>query len=209
MPRVKTETHPLPAVALHWAHLLAMVLLFISGWYIYSPFFEGGMGIMRYIHFIMMYVVILVLVIRIYWAFFGMSGDFHDFSIYQTENRGKLTSVFLYYLFLRKDHPDTGRHSPLKKATYLTWPILIVLEALTGFALYTGNIFGISFLYAPKAMGWLTDLCGGLANVRIIHYLIMWIFIVTVGVHIYLALVEDIKEFAPMFLGRETKEKRG
>ncbi len=92
--------------------------------------------------------------------------------------------------------------------TYLAWPFLLVLQALTGFALYSGNIFGLSFLYAPQAMSWLTSLCGGLANVRIIHYLIMWIFMLTVGIHIYLALAEDIKEFRPMFLGTEAKEER-
>lgn len=202
-------SHPLTAVALHWVHLLSMGLLLVSGWYIYSPFFAGGMGIMRYIHFISMYIVILILVARIYWAFFGASRDFHNFGIYQRENRGKLFPTFMYYLFLRKEHPATGKYNPMQKMTYLAWPFLIILQALTGFALYTGNIFGLSFLNAPRVMGWLVDVCGGLANVRTIHYLIMWVFIVTVGVHIYLALAEGLEEFAPMFLGTQRKEKRG
>ena len=202
-------THPPQAVALHWVHLLAMLILFASGWYINSPFFEGGMGIMRYLHFIAMYVVVLVLLVRVYWAFFGAPADFHDFALYQKENRGKLIPTISYYLFIKKEHPQTGKYNPLQKTTYVSWVILIVLQALTGFALYTGNIFGLPFLYAPEIMGWLVDLCGGLANVRIIHYLIMWVFILTVGVHIYLSLVEDIGEFGPMFLGSEAKEKRG
>ncbi len=203
------ESQPLPAVALHWVHLLSMALLLVSGWYIHSPFFEGGMGLMRYIHFISMYVVILVLVIRIYWAFFGAQADFHDFVVYQQENRGKFIPTLMYYMFLRKEHPATGKYNPLQKITYLTWPVLIILQALTGFALYSGDIFGLSPLYAPRAMSWLVDICGGLANVRIIHYLIMWVFILSVGIHIYLALAEDIKEFAPMFLGARAKEKKG
>lgn len=205
----QVESHPLPAVALHWVHLLFMGLLFISGWYIHSPFIAGWMGIMRYIHFISMYVVVLVLIARVYWAFFGAPHDFGNFAIYQKENRGKFFQTLQYYMFLRKDHPVTGKYNPMQKMTYLLWPLLLVLQALTGFALYTGNIFGLSFLYAPSAMGWLIDLCGGLANVRTIHYLIMWVFIITVGVHVYLALAEDIKEFGPMFTGTATREKRG
>lgn len=208
MSKTETKEHPLPAVALHWAHLFSMILLLISGWYIHSPFFEGGMAIMRYLHFLAMYVVILVLIARIYWAFLSPSGDFRDFAVYQAENRGKLMATLMYYLFLRKEHPETGKYNPLQKMTYLFWPVLIILEAITGFALYGGNIFGLPFLYAPRVMGWLISLCGGLANVRIIHYLIMWVFLVTVAAHIYLALAEDIKEFAPMFLGGEAKEKR-
>ncbi len=209
MGRNNMVNHPPVAVALHWAHLCTMAVLLISGWYINSPFFKGGMGIMRYLHFIGMYLIILVLVARIYWAFFGESGDFRDFSLYQRENRGKLIPTISYYLFIRPNQPETGKYNPLQKMTYILWPILIILQALTGFALYTGNIFGLSFLYAPDIMGWLVDLCGGLANVRVIHYLIMWIFIATVGVHIYLTLVEDIEEFGPMFLGKEAKEKKG
>lgn len=209
MSDTEATAHPLTAVALHWVHLLSMGLLFISGWYIHSPFIEGGMAMMRYIHFISMYVVILMLVARVYWAFFGEPRDFHNFAILQKENRGKFVSTFMYYTFIRKEHPGTGKYNPMQKMTYLTWPFLIILQALTGFALYTGDIFGMPFLYAPTTMGWLINLCGGLANVRIVHYLIMWLFILTVGVHIYLALAEDIKEFVPMFLGIGAKEKRG
>jgi Ni/Fe-hydrogenase 1 B-type cytochrome subunit len=209
MARTKEANHSPQAVAMHWAHLAAMAVLLISGWYINSPFFKGGMGLMRYSHFIAMYIVILVLVVRVYWAFLGSSGDFHNFAPHQTENRGKLIPTISYYLFIRKNHPETGKYNPLQKTTYMFWPVLIILQALTGFALYTGNIFGLPFLHAPDAMGWLVDLCGGLANVRIIHYLIMWVFILTVGVHIYLTLAEDIREFGPMFLGSEAKEKRG
>lgn len=205
----KAENHPLTAIVLHWAHLLSMGLLLISGWYIHSPFFAGGMGIMRYIHFLAMYVVILVLLARIYWAFFGTPHDFRNFALLQKENKSKFIPTLLYYAFIRKEHPLTGKYNPMQKMTYLIWPILLILQALTGFALYSGSIFGISFLYAPDAMKWLIGLCGGLANVRIIHYLIMWIFILTVAVHVYLALAEDIKEFAPMFFGVGIKEKRG
>lgn len=185
--------HPTPAKLFHIVILLSMLALGVSGFYINRPFFEGGMGIMRFTHFISMYVVILAVIGRVYWAFLGSDRDWREF-IWHKDDFKKLGPIIKYYLFIKKEHPKTGKYNPLQKATYVLWLLLIIIQAITGFALYWQD---------ASVFVTLNSWVGGAANMRIIHYLIMWIFIVTVAIHVYLGLAEDFKEFLAMFFIKE------
>lgn len=198
------EEHPLPAVIMHWAHLIALAVLIFTGFYIYSPFFAGFMATARSLHFVFMFVFIYVAIIRVYWAFVGRSAapgerrTIRDirFFLPQPENRGKLIETIKYYLFLRQTHPRTAKYNPLQKGTYIFWLVLVILQAITGFAIWTPTME----FFQP-----LTYVFGGLMMMRIIHYLIMWLFIVTVALHIYLTLVEALPELPLMFWWRESR----
>ena len=203
------EDHPLPAVMLHWAHLACMLLLGFTGFFIASPFRFLGMTMAtaQWIHYVCMYVVLIVLAARVYWAFYGrgsttvkgtrlLDHDYRNFGP-QAANRGQLVQTIKYYLFLRNTHPATAKYNPLQKATYLFWAVLLLLQAYTGFALY-----GLTYNWPFFAFG--TALLGGLAAMRVVHYLIMWIFIITAMIHIYLSVAEDIDGLPLMFWWRET-----
>lgn len=201
------EEHPLPAMLMHWAHLLSMVVLIITGFFIHQPFAAWPMWLMRQLHFWAMYLLIIVLVLRIYWAIFGAGSSMHGskrrvrdgrWFVMEKANKGMLFQTAKYYLFLRKTHPATSKFNPLQKITYVTWALLIVAQAITGFAIYTPT--------APYLAG-LTYAIGGQSQMRVIHYLVMWLFIVTSMIHIYLAAVEDITSLGSMFFGRETSPK--
>lgn len=199
-----SEEHPLTARIIHWIFMISMGLLIFSGFYIHSPFFPEGMGWMRFVHFISMYVILLNLVVRIYWAFMGKPKDWRDFA-FQKVNRGKFIPTIKYYLFLKKEHPIAGKYNPLQKMTYLSWIPLLIFQALTGFALYNGSIFGL--IDAQKTMKWFVYICGGLTNVRILHFLVMWLFIITIAIHVYLVLVEKFKTVLYMHFGIRPEEK--
>jgi len=184
------ENHSLSLIAMHWIHLLAMGVLLVSGLYIHYVFWAGWMGNMRQIHFYAMYILLIVLVARGYWAIFG-GRDLKNF-FPQRENRGQLLEVIKYYTFIRKTHPKTAKFNPLQKLTYSFWTLLLILQAITGFALYWPDRY-----FFPALNTWL----GGLVATRMIHFLIMWLFIVTVAVHIYLVLAEDFGEFLSMIFG--------
>lgn len=203
------ENHPLPAVLMHWVHLVSMVLLAFTGFYIHWPFpFPGmTMGVARYLHFIFMYVVLIDLAVRVYWAFFGGGStlekgtrhkekDYRNFGP-QAANKGQLVETMKYYLFLRDTHPRTGKFNTLQKGTYVFWAFLLLLQGYTGFALY-GPTYDWSFF----ARG--TELAGGLMNMRAIHYFIMWVFILTTMIHVYLSVAEDAAAVPLMFLYKET-----
>ncbi len=205
-PLATREEHPLPASLMHWTHLLSIAVLTFTGFYIHWPFFEGAMGVMRNLHFVFAFILIAVLVIRVYWAFLGAGSaptgsrrKIRDYKFFgpQKENRGTLGGTLKYYLFLQKEAPTVSKYNGLQKATYIFWGLLIVVQAITGFELWTPT---------ASALLPLTYALGGVIVVRMYHYLIMWVFLVTTALHIYLAVMHW-DEFMMMFFGVKTRPR--
>jgi len=201
------QEHPLPAIIIHATHLTSLILLVFTGFYIYSPFFSGFMGYARMIHYTFMWIFVFTTIVRLYWSFFGGGSappgsrhkrrDFHWFSPFQHEGEGTFRDTMKYYLFLRKTYPSVYKFNPLQKGTYLFWAfILTPLMLLTGLCLWppTESFFE-PFTY------WL----GGLGAMQTYHYLLMWVFIVTVSIHLYLVIAEVAREFPLMFAWKEGK----
>lgn len=179
-----------PVKVMHHIHWISMIVLFVSGLYIYSPWVPGYMDTARFSHFLAMYVLATVFFVRIYYALFGDKRDIVDF-MPSRENKGKLLRMMRYYLFIDRVHPATARYNPLQKATYNIWFFLLIIQGVTGFALYW-----------PQSVyfGWVVTLCGGLVFVRLVHFILMIVFAVTVAIHFYLVLAEDFVKFKEMFL---------
>jgi Ni/Fe-hydrogenase 1 B-type cytochrome subunit len=201
-PLATPEEHPVPAVIMHWVHLISLAVLIFTGFYIHWPFFPGAMGMMRNLHFVFMYVFILTAIVRVWWAFLGAGsaplgsherrGDYKFFGP-QAENKGTIGGTIRYYTFLQKDAPPVIKYNGLQKGTYVFWLFLIAAQAITGFALWTPTArFFLPMSYA----------LGGITYVRMFHYLGMWLFIITVAIHIYLAVMH-FDEFMMMFFHRE------
>lgn len=204
------EAHPLPYVVVHWTHLVSMIALAFTGFFIHYPFAPLKMGVFRQVHFAFMYVVLAALVARVWYAFAGRSAielgsretarDYHNFGP-QESNRGQLLETLKYYLFLRETHPASGKYNPLQKSAYVAIGVLLLVQAYTGFALY-GPAQSAPVVGAFLGFG--TDLLGGLMAVRVLHYLLMWAFIVITLAHTYLAFTQDLPGVPLMFLWRET-----
>lgn len=198
------EEHPWPAIVMHWFHLVSIIVLTYTGFYIHRPFGPGSMDLMRTLHFIFMFILVLTAIVRVYWAFMGTGSaaqgsrtkirDYKHFGP-QRENKGTFFETVKYYVFLRKSHPTGAKYNGLQKGVYMFWLLLIVLQAITGFAIWT--------ITAP-AFQPLTYLVGGLIAMRMIHYIIMWVFIITTLVHIYLSIAEAPWQAPLMFFGRES-----
>ncbi len=205
------QEHPLPAVIMHGVHLVSLFVLIATGFYIWRPYYGGAMNINRNLHFIFMWVFLLNGVVRIYWAFAGGGSaavgkrrrypDFHWFWFHRGSGHQALRTI-QYYLFLRKDYPQQMKFNPLQKATYLFWILLGILAGISGAAIWEPT----KSFFQP-----VTYFFGGLAAMTTIHYWIMWIFIISVAVHVYLVFAEVIWEVPLMFLwkevGREKPEK--
>lgn len=199
------EEHPAVPRALHLVHLIAMFVLIITGFYISDPFFYGGMGVMRGGHLFFMWVLIITAIWRVIWAFVGKTAplgqrepvrDFKHFG-WQKENRGTLGGTIAYYTFFRKDAPAVYKYNGLQKGTYVVWLLLIVAQAITGFALWQPT---------AKYLSGLQYALGGPIYVRTIHYIIMWLFILTMAIHMYLSSLHR-DELKLMFTGREWDEE--
>lgn len=201
------EEHPWPAIGMHWIHLLSIVVLTYTGFYIHRPFGPGSMDLMRTLHFIFMFVLVLTAIVRVYWAFAGAGSasqgsrtkirDYRHFGP-QRENKGKAWETVRYYVFLRKSHPVGAKYNTLQKGTYIAWLVLVALQAVTGFAIWANW----QEFFLP-----ITNLIGGLVVMRMVHYLIMWLFIITAWVHIYLSIAEAPWQAPLMFFGREAGKR--
>jgi Ni/Fe-hydrogenase 1 B-type cytochrome subunit len=201
---------------LHWTTTLAVTLLTFTGFYIHWPFIEGGapggvdvMAWARFAHFIGAYALILGLIVRVYLAFASrFDADWREFSLWR--NLRSVPDILGYYLFLKRSHREYRRYNPLQALTYFFWLFLILFLSLTGFALYHGKIFGV--FSAPGAFRWVNTLLGGESYTRIWHYLAMWVFLITVAVHVYMAAITSWTNrdhtFRSIITGYKVKPRR-
>lgn len=199
------EAHPLIFVVTHWINLVAMLILIFTGFYIHFPFFVGFMSMARGLHVFCGFVLFLNCVLRVILSFCvhsaptaGTRKQVKDYKTWlpQKDNRHQGLQWIKYYLFLKKDHPLSAKLGVPQKISYLCIPVLIVVMFWTGMC-----------LWAP-VMNWpcfwgTTTLVGGAMSMRIIHYFLMYVFIIFMLLHIYLANVEGFEPTKLMFLRKE------
>jgi Ni/Fe-hydrogenase 1 B-type cytochrome subunit len=191
----------------HWVRAISIFLLIFTGFYIHSPFIAGKEGFlmatMRLIHFICAYILVLGVFVRIYFSFRkDLIGDWKEFN--PVKNFKNLPDILGYYLFLKKDHKEYERYNPLQSMVYYTLAILILLQGITGFAIYGG---------APllhRAFNWVNILLGGETYTRVVHYIITWVFVIFIPIHVYMGILQTIEKrdstFFSIFTGYKSKE---
>ncbi|WP_165055639.1 MULTISPECIES: cytochrome b/b6 domain-containing protein [unclassified Adlercreutzia] len=199
------EAHPMLFVVTHWINLVAMIVLIITGFSIHFPFWPLFMGVARGLHVFFGFVLFLNCVFRVIAAFFvktsptgGTRQQVKDYKTWlpQKDNRHQALEWVKYYLFLRKTHPLGAKLGVPQKLSYLLIPLLIVLMFWTGLCLWAPTM-NLGATWAT------TTFLGGLMSVRIIHYFLMYVFIVFMFIHVYLANVEGFAPTALMFIHRE------
>ncbi len=199
------EAHPLPFVITHWINLVAMILLIVTGFCIHFPFWPSFMGIARGVHIFFGFVLFINCVVRLIMAFFvksaptgGTREQVLDYKTWlpQADNRHQGVQWIKYYLFLKKDHPLGAKLGVPQKISYLLIPILIIIMFWTGLCLWSVTANCAPFLAT-------TNLVGGAMSMRIIHYFMMYVFIIFMFIHIYLANVEGISPTLLMFVRKE------
>ena len=192
------EAHPLPFVITHWINAVAMIFLIITGFMIHFPV-AGTMGVVRGLHVFFGFVIFINCLARVIMSFFvksaptgGTREQVKDFKTWlpQKDNRHQAGAWIKYYLFLKKDHPLSA------KLSYLLIPILIILMFITGLCLWAPTM-ELGFCK------WLIAAWGGAMSIRIIHYFGMFVFIIFMFIHIYLANVEGAEPTKLMFFRKE------
>jgi Ni/Fe-hydrogenase 1 B-type cytochrome subunit len=185
----------------HWVHTISILVLCVTGYFIAYPLPSIGgeasdhflMGTFREIHFIAGYVFAIAFLVRIYWAFVGnrFARELFVLPIHKKEWWGDLIHEIKYYTFLtRKSHKILG-HNPLAQSAMFFFNVIVVLFLIvTGFALYGEGLGQGS--WADRLFGWTIPLLGGSLNTKMWHLTAMWILIVFVIIHVYMAIRADI-----------------
>lgn len=192
------EPHP-PALPkfLHFQHLAMMFVLGFTGFYIRFPFFDGGRVTMRYIHYVAMIIVVANLIYRFWYAFGSKRRDWRAFAITKADAASAL-GVLLYYSYLSNNKPHTAKYNVMQKGSYCFFALMMIAQAFCGFALLEFvKIPMTDFTVSQAIVGWwMGPLVGGtamaVAYMRILHYILTWLFIIMTTVHVYLSATEDI-----------------
>jgi Ni/Fe-hydrogenase 1 B-type cytochrome subunit len=189
----------LPVRAFHWAHVASMAVLGFTGYYIGNPFITVPsetartylMGWIRYIHFIFAFALGLSFLVRVYWFFAGgRYASWRDWIPVSRERWAFFWEQFKFYIFLKKERPHYMGHNPVAGLSYAGVGLMILLQGLTGFALYAESY---SSGFWRLIFGWSLTLFGN-QTLRFIHHILMWLFGMFTIVHIYMAALGDIEE---------------
>jgi len=180
---------------MHWIHLVCMLLLAFSGMFIRFPWAYGMRTPMRWVHYIAMTIVGLNYFWRLWYAFFSKNRDRKKFAIGKRDLQSAL-GVLKYYGYFSNDKPHVAEYNVMQKASYLLFAVLMLAQGFTGLSLLTQPlIFGLS----PREIlvgWWLGPIVGGVAMagawMRVVHYMINWMFIIMTTIHFYLAVNEDL-----------------
>ncbi len=186
----------------HWINALSIVILALSGYFIGSPLptMPGEasdnylMGYIRFAHFAAGYILIIGFIGRLYWAVVGndharqiflpafFSGQFWSGVIHELK----------WYLFLVKEPKKYTGHNPLAVLFMhflFVWGTVFMI--FTGLALYGEGAGYDSWQYSLFS-SWIIPLFGQSQDVHTFHHLVMWVIIVFVMIHVYVAIREDI-----------------
>lgn len=186
----------------HWINALAIVVLGITGYFIGSPLptLSGEpsdhflMGYIRFAHFAAAYILIIGFIGRIYWAFVGNSHAREIFlpPIFRRAFWSGVLHETKWYLFLSKEPRKYTGHNPLAVlAMHIMFVWGIIFMIITGFALYGEGTGPGSWAHSLFTV-WVIPLFGQSMDVHTWHHFGMWLIVLFVMIHIYVAIREDI-----------------
>ncbi len=186
----------------HWVRALAIVILTVSGFYIAYPFISpahsGGEPVLflnalfRSWHVIFGFMLIAVTIGKFYLFIFDKQSKPERDSFWDFINPKVWIQQIGYYLLITKHPHGKGVYNPLQFMAYVGVYVAIVMISLTGLILYV-------HVYHEGMGGFLFDfmrslevMMGGLAFVRELHHIFMWIFIIFLPIHVYLAVFNSV-----------------
>ncbi len=186
----------LPVRIFHWIGVFMIVGLIITGLYIGNPAVipmgeattRFMMGAMRFWHAIFAYIFTANMLFRVYWFWAG--NEYSKFPFWRKDFWSDIIVTVKHYLFLSKEHVIHVGHNSVAQLSYFlfVW-VGGAIMIITGFIMRGGsNPEGIW----QTLFGWLVPLFGGEYQVRNIHHLVTWFFIMFIIIHLYLAFRQDI-----------------
>ncbi|MGY5810268.1 Ni/Fe-hydrogenase, b-type cytochrome subunit [Rhizobium sp. LEGMi198b] len=185
----------------HWINAFCILALALTGYFIGSPLpavpGEASanflMGYIRFAHFAAGQILAVALILRIYWVFVG---NVHARQIFYVPFwSGRFWREWLhevrFYMFLTQNPLKYAGHNPLSQLVmFVMFTLPLTFMVITGFALYGEGVGRDSWGY--RLFGWVFWLSPNSQSVHSFHHLGMWVILIFVMIHIYVAVREDI-----------------
>jgi Ni/Fe-hydrogenase b-type cytochrome subunit len=194
---VRTYVWELPLRIAHWLIVFSIASLSLTGLFMHRPFLVPSgqapylMATVRFVHVVSGFVLIGAFALRVYWFFKG--NFWARWPSYIPIHRRQWTgmgSMIEFYSFLRFDPGHRVGHNPLAALSYVVIYLLILVEILTGLALYS-RVLGNPVL--TQFIGWLPQLIDP-QYLREVHFFLMFVFVAFMLFHVYLSVLISIEE---------------
>jgi len=188
--------------ATHWLRAISIVILVGTGFYFsyvfQSPVSNGEpvnfmQAKYRFVHEVAGFVLIACIFFKVYLFFFDKMSHKERVSMKDALNLKVWIEQIKFYLFIGKHPHLKGCYNPLQFATYTFFYAVMFGIILTGLILYV-HVYheGLGGLLY-NALRPFEVMFGGLAEVRTYHRILMWVVIIFLPVHIYMAVFNSIK----------------
>lgn len=201
VPLREVHVWEMPVRIYHWVNALCIVVLCITGYIIGDPpafttsteaYANYWFGSIRFVHFLAAFLFFFNFVFRTYWGFVGNEfSRWYHFIPYSRKHWIEILNVIkVDVLQITNKKITTIGHNNLAAFIYFITFLLFLLQSLTGFGMYAA----MSDSFFPQLFAWVVPLMGGDMNVRQLHHILMWGFIIFAMVHIYLVFYHDYIE---------------
>ncbi|MBN2373541.1 cytochrome b/b6 domain-containing protein [bacterium] len=182
-----------PARLMHWIHLVSILSLIITGFFIRYKLFESYLEIWKRHHYCFMVLILVNFATRFIYAFFGKTKTYKDF-VMGKKDILNTPQVIQYYLFIKDHYDHVAKYASLQKLTYNFFWIFLIVQGLTGTAILIPEIF----------LGWMSvHIDTGVLLMRLIHVGVTWFYIITTSIHVYLSFMEGYPLFKLIMLNIE------
>ena len=199
--QIQEARHPTMQRILHEVILTSILLLILTGFYIHRPFIGGAgflMSMSRGVHFFAAALLIIGIIIRIVSLFIGSNRDWRSF-IPTFSDIKLFPKTLLYYGYMGKEPDIKKKYNPLQMFSYCLVFILVIFQILSGFAMNYPDAAWISwFNYA---------LFNNEIVTRIAHYVVTWLFVIFMMIHVYLTVRENFSQIMDMHSPASKKQK--
>jgi Ni/Fe-hydrogenase 1 B-type cytochrome subunit len=151
------------------------------------------MGYIRFTHFAAAYIFAIGFLARLYWAWWGNHHARQLFKLPILRKNFWSEALFelRWYLFLEPEPRKYAGHNPLAQMVMFTVLVFnTIFMIVTGFALYSEGEGKGS--WADTLFGWVIPMMGQSQDVHTWHHLGMWVMVLFMMTHIYVAIREDI-----------------
>ena len=199
--RQSVYVYEAPVRIWHWVNAACILTLALTGYFIGSPLptLSGEasshflMGYIRFTHFAAGQLLAVFLILRVYWAFVGNVHARQIFFVpfWSAQFWKEWLHEVRWYSFLERKPKKYVGHNPLAQfSMFLAFTLPLFFMVITGFALYSEGAGRDSWFYTM--FGWVFQIFPNSQDVHTIHHLGMWVIMLFVMVHIYVAVREDI-----------------
>jgi Ni/Fe-hydrogenase 1 B-type cytochrome subunit len=196
----KSTRHPLSYRILHELIMVSILILVITGFYIHRPFIGGGgflMSLTRGVHFFFAAILIITVITRIVVMFVGKDRDWRSF-VPTASDFKLLPAIINYYAYIGKEPVLVKKYNPLQMISYCLAFVLIIFQILSGLAM--------KFPENPAIRWFNYSFLNSSIDTRVAHFVVTWVFIMFLMIHVYLTIREKFTEIREMHLLSEAEE---